>query len=164
MNFQLFENDHFWGCDVENRVWTKLALWICPILWIRVKMGYTQLSLTFFYQYRPNRPIYHTIKKIIFPKKNAIFLVENLPQKGQNWFNSKTTIVPSPHKHSLQTHNNGFFISQHRIFRLFLSHPQKMPFSLLLTKPTNEILLDQDAEPLLKMRVGFGLKYACLNV
>ena len=99
-----------------------------------------------------------------FSKKNAIFLVENLPQKGQNWFNSKTTIVPSPHKHSLQTHNNGFFISQHRIFRLFLSHPQKMPFSLLLTKPTNEILLDQDAEPLLKMRVGFGLKYACLNV
>ena len=61
-----------------------------------------------------------------FFKKNAIFLVENLPEKGQNWFNSKTTIVPSPHEHSLQTYNNGFFISQHRFFRHFPTHTPKM--------------------------------------
>jgi len=36
VNFQLFKNGHFWKCDVENWVWRKLALWICPILWIRV--------------------------------------------------------------------------------------------------------------------------------
>ena len=47
VNFQLFKKCCFWGCDVENWVWAKLALWICPILWIRVKIGYTQLSLTF---------------------------------------------------------------------------------------------------------------------
>ena len=27
-----FENVPFFGYDVENWVWTKLALWICPIL------------------------------------------------------------------------------------------------------------------------------------
>ena len=73
VNFQLFKKCCFWGCDVENWVWTKLALWICPILWIRVKIGYTQLSLTFFHYYRPIRPIYQKIKKIIFPKKMTIF-------------------------------------------------------------------------------------------
>ena len=50
-----------------------MALWICPILWIRVKTVNTQLSLTFFYYYRTIRPIYHTSKKIIFPKKIMIF-------------------------------------------------------------------------------------------
>ena len=64
--------------------------------------------------------------KIHFLKKNAIFLVENLLEKGQNWFNSKTTIVPSPHEHSLQTYNNGFFISQHRFSRHFPPHTPKM--------------------------------------
>ena len=98
---------------------------MCPILWIRVKNGYTQLFATFFDHYRPNRPIYQKIKKKS-SKKNAIILVENLPEKGQNWFNSKTTIVPSPHEHSLQTYNNGFFISQHRFFRHFPTHTPKM--------------------------------------
>ena len=46
---------------------------ICLILWIRVKIDYTQLSLTFFYYYRPILPIYHTSKKIIFMKKSHIF-------------------------------------------------------------------------------------------
>ena len=71
--FQLFKKCCFWGCDVENWVWTKLALWICPILWIRVKIGYTQLSLTFFHYYRPIRPIYQKIKKIIFLEKSPFF-------------------------------------------------------------------------------------------
>ena len=39
-------------------------------------------------------------RKLFFVEKSAIFLVENLPEMGQNWFNSKTTIVPSPHEHS----------------------------------------------------------------
>ena len=141
VNFQLFENGHFWGCDVENWVWAKMALWICPILWIRVKTGHTQLSLSFFNQYRPNRPIY---QKNHFFKKIAIFLVENLPEKGQNWFDSKTTIVPSPHEHSLQTYNNGFFISQHRFFRPFSTHSKKVPFLPWMAKPTNGILLIKD--------------------
>ena len=38
--FQLFKKCYFGGCDVKNWVWTKLALWICPILWIRVKIGH----------------------------------------------------------------------------------------------------------------------------
>ena len=49
VNFQLFKKCYFGGCDVENWVWTKLPLWICPISWIRIKIGYAQLSLTFFY-------------------------------------------------------------------------------------------------------------------
>ena len=53
VNLRLFKKCCFWGCDVENWVWAKLALWMCPILWIRVKIGYTQLSLTFFHYYRP---------------------------------------------------------------------------------------------------------------
>ena len=73
VNFYFVTKCYFWGCDVENWVWTKLALWMCPILWIRVKIGYTQLSLTFFYYYRPIWPIYHTSKKIIFSKKSMIF-------------------------------------------------------------------------------------------
>ena len=88
VNLRLFKKCCFWGCDVENWVWAKLSLWICRILWIRVKNGYTQLSATFFDHYRPNRPIYQKIKKIIFFQKNAIFLVENLPEKGQNWSNT----------------------------------------------------------------------------
>ena len=72
--FSIFQKVVFLGCDVENWVWTKLVLWICPILWIRIKIGYTQLSRTFFHYYRPIRPIYHTSKKIIFPKKSMIFL------------------------------------------------------------------------------------------
>ena len=71
--FQLFKKCYFWGCDVENWVWIKLALWICPILWIRVKIGYTQLSLTFFHYYRPIRPIYQKIKIVIFWKKSPFF-------------------------------------------------------------------------------------------
>ena len=64
---------YFWWSDVENWVWAKSALWICPILWIRVQIGYTQLSLTFFHYYRPIWQIYHTSKKIIFMKKSHIF-------------------------------------------------------------------------------------------
>ena len=48
VNYPFFKNGDFGGYDLENWVWTKLALWICPILWIRVKLVYTQLSLTFF--------------------------------------------------------------------------------------------------------------------
>ena len=78
VKYRFFKNAFFGGYDLENRVSEKLALWICPILWNRVKMGHTQLSLTFFHQYRPNRPIYHTIQKIIFSKKKHLFLIENL--------------------------------------------------------------------------------------
>ena len=46
---------------------------VCTILWIQIKMGYTQLSLTFFHYYRPIWPIYHTSKKIIF-WKNGIWM------------------------------------------------------------------------------------------
>ena len=82
VNSQLFKKCSFWGCDVENWVWTKLALWICPILWIRVKIGYTQLSLTFFHYYRPIQPIYHTCKKNHFFKKNDFFrCVINRPDR-----------------------------------------------------------------------------------
>ena len=48
VNHHFFKNDDFGGYDLENWVWTKLALWICPILWISFKIVYTQLSLTFF--------------------------------------------------------------------------------------------------------------------
>ena len=27
----------FWGCDVENWVWVKLALWICSTVWSKKK-------------------------------------------------------------------------------------------------------------------------------
>ena len=73
VNYPFFKNGDFGGYDLENWVWTKLALWICPILWISFKIVYTQLSLTFFYYYRPIRPIYQQIKKIIFLKKMLIF-------------------------------------------------------------------------------------------
>ena len=44
-----FKKCIFWGYDLENWVWAKLVLWICPILWKTRKMVNTQLSLTFFY-------------------------------------------------------------------------------------------------------------------
>ena len=44
------------------------------ILWIRVLIGYTQLSLIFFHYYRPIQPI----KKNHFSKKIHDFLIENL--------------------------------------------------------------------------------------
>ena len=43
-----FQKWPFWEADFGHWLWTKLALWICPILWIRVNLVYTQLSLTFF--------------------------------------------------------------------------------------------------------------------
>ena len=73
VKWTIFKNGHFWGYDLENWVWAKLVLWICPILWISPIFGYTQLSLTFFHEYRPIRPICHTSKKIIFLKKWLIF-------------------------------------------------------------------------------------------
>ena len=106
---RFFKKRVFWGYDLENWVWAKLMLWICPILWIRVKMGYTQLSLTFFHYYRPIRPIYQKIKKIIF-SKNHDFWIKNVLQRGEIWFNRDSTLVPSPHKHSLQTHKFNFSI------------------------------------------------------
>ena len=39
---------YFWRYSVENWVWAKLALWICSILWIRIPIGYKQLSLNIF--------------------------------------------------------------------------------------------------------------------
>ena len=82
VNFQLFKKCYFWGCDVENWVWTKSALWICYILCIRIKMGYTQLSLTFFYYYRPIRTIYQQIKKIFFFWKKWPFLNQKSAVEG----------------------------------------------------------------------------------
>ena len=67
VNSQLFKKCCFWRCDVENWVWAKLALWI----W-----GSNRLYTTFpsiFHYYRPIQPIYHTSKKIIFPKKSWFF-------------------------------------------------------------------------------------------
>ena len=40
-------------------------------------------------------------------------------RRAQYWLNKKTTVVPSPHKHSLQTHNIGFFILEHQILTFF---------------------------------------------
>ena len=48
---RFFKKCVFWGYDLENWVWANLVLWVCPILWIRVKIGYTQLYL----QYTPPR-------------------------------------------------------------------------------------------------------------
>ena len=73
VNSQLFKKCVFGGADLEIWVWVKLVLWICPILWIRVQTVNTQLSSTFFHYYRPYRPIYRKIKKIIVPKKWRFF-------------------------------------------------------------------------------------------
>ena len=73
-----FQKTCFLGYDLENGVWAKLVLWICPILWIRVKMSYTQLSLTFFYWNRPIRPIYQKIKNCHILEKIAIFWIKNV--------------------------------------------------------------------------------------
>jgi len=68
-----FKKCTFWRYDRENWVWAKLVLRICPILRIRGNFGYTQLSLTYLYQYWPIQLIYHTSKKIIFLKKTIFF-------------------------------------------------------------------------------------------
>ena len=47
--FSISQKVCFWGYDIENSFWAKLVLWMCPILWIRVKTVNTQLSLTFFH-------------------------------------------------------------------------------------------------------------------
>ena len=109
---QLFKKCYFWGCDVENWLWAKLALWICPILWKTSQICYRQLSLTFFHYYRPVRPIYHTSKKSSFRRKIMIFRSKICSKRARTGAtaNSKTIIVPSLHKHPLQTHNVVFFI------------------------------------------------------
>ena len=40
----------------------------------------------------------------------SVFWIKYALQKSQNWLNKKITVDPSPHKHSLQTHNIEFFI------------------------------------------------------
>ena len=50
------------------------------------------------------------IQKNHFHEKIPYFWIENVLWKSQNWSNSKTIIVPSPHKHSLQTHKIRFSI------------------------------------------------------
>ena len=35
VTWTIFENGHFWGCDVENWLFEKMVLWIWPICWIR---------------------------------------------------------------------------------------------------------------------------------
>ena len=45
-----------------------------------------------------------------FHEKIPYFLIENVLQKDQNWLYKKTTVVPSPHKHFLQTHKSRFSI------------------------------------------------------
>ena len=67
-----------------------------------------------------------------FFKKNEIFLVENLPEKGQNWFNSKTTIVPSPHEHSLQTHNYDFLDMGTMTEKENISKNHKFPYPKII--------------------------------
>ena len=57
VNFRLFKKGHFWGCDVEKSIFAKMAVYIWPILWIRVKKPFTQLSLTFIHENRPYWPI-----------------------------------------------------------------------------------------------------------
>ena len=69
----IFENGHFWGCDVKNWLFEKLVLWIWSICWISPKIVYTQLFLTSDHQNRPYRPIYLKVKKSYFEKKK-IFL------------------------------------------------------------------------------------------
>ena len=56
------ESEQTWryGYVLYHGFRSKWALWICPISWIRDKIGYTQFSLTLFYYYRP---IYQKIKK-----------------------------------------------------------------------------------------------------
>ena len=44
--------------SVENQLSEKTTIWICPISWIRVDVTHTQLSITFFHEIRPHRPIY----------------------------------------------------------------------------------------------------------
>ena len=62
VNCQLFKKCYFWECDVENWVWTKLALWICPILWIWIRCAYTTF-LNIFNQYLLIRAICPARKK-----------------------------------------------------------------------------------------------------
>ena len=79
VNFQLLKKCCFWKCDVENWLWAKLALWIWPILWIRLQIGYTQLSLTLFHYYQPIQPIYHTFNsRKSFFKKIHDFWIKNV--------------------------------------------------------------------------------------
>ena len=62
-------------------------LWICPILWIRVKIGYTQLSLTFFLLISAeSADLSHNQKNHFFEKKRE-FLDKKCalekPNRGQ---------------------------------------------------------------------------------
>ena len=43
-------------------------------------------------------------------QKNHDFWIRNVLYRGEIWFNRDSTLVPSPHKHSLQTHNFDFSI------------------------------------------------------
>ena len=60
------------------------------------------------------------IQKNHFSKKIHDFLIENLLQRGEIWFNRDSTLVPSPHQHSLQTHKFDFWILEHKIFTYIL--------------------------------------------
>ena len=43
-----------------------------------------------------------------------------LLQRGEIWFNEDSTLDPSPHQHSLQTHKFNFWILEHKIFTYIL--------------------------------------------
>ena len=124
-----------------------------PILWIRVKIGYTQLSLTFFHEYRPNRPIYHKIKKIIFSKKTCFFWSKIClkmartdsiakPRQSQvrmNIPNKRTIMDFSYHNINFSAFfhtasKNGHFAMNHRTHKWNSTHPgwlNRVNFDLL---------------------------------
>ena len=83
VNFRLFKKGHFWGCDVEKSIFAKMAVQIWPILWIRVKKPFTQLSLTFIHENRPYRPFY---------SKNDFF---HILTKKMQFLNRKSSLEAS---------------------------------------------------------------------
>ena len=82
---RFFKKCVFWGYDLENWVWAKLALWICPILWISPKIGYTQISLTFFLLISAeSADLLHNPKNLFFWKKRD-FLDKKCALEKANW-------------------------------------------------------------------------------
>ena len=55
-----------------------------------------------------------------FSKKNHDFWIKHVLWRGQIWFNRDSTLVPSPHQHSLQTHKFDFWVLEHKIFTYIL--------------------------------------------
>ena len=117
----IFENGHFWECDVENWLFEKMVWWIWLICCILVKIVHTQLFITSNHQNRPYRPIYQKSQKKYHIKK-ILFFIENWLWRRQNGSNRKTWLVPSTHKHSPQTHKYHFSIREYVIFTCIFRH------------------------------------------